>query len=454
MTYTQRVLNGHHQGRRIGLPVDPKAVRAARMESGLSLADVAGGRLSRTAIHLIEAGKMKPSLQTLQLIAEKTGKPVSFFMGNEPRPSRLVQVTELEKASAQNDFDRVIVLGEELLLHPNRDAEEALIRYCIGRAHVQRAEGQIALGFLEDALERFRRLGDQVGCVECLDQIACAYFRLDDPRQGPTAEDALRACRELRPVPRHLESRILGNLALMHAHAQRWQQAVYFYEECLRASTELRNLRHRALIYDGLSLAYQRLGNLGGATSYAHKAIALYGIESDIASIALAENNLAEILLRSGHLDDAERHVQTALRLCEENGLRKPALAYGLLTLGEIRLARHSPDASDLLTRAMAAADEQSLQVPVATAHQLLGRAAAEEGRHEDAMREFELAVAVLEKLDMPERLRDCLLEYATCIESTGASAAHLWKRAAYAGADKSVPTGKSALNRSRVLAG
>jgi tetratricopeptide (TPR) repeat protein len=429
------------RGRRHGLRVDPKAVRAARLEAGLSLAGVAAGNVSRTAIHLIETGKMKPSLETLQAIAERTGKPVSFFMLGEPAESRSLGVTELEKAAAQNDFEAVIAVGRELLTQEHVGLEDALIRYSLGRAHVQRAEGRPALGYLQDALAGFKRAGDQIGCVECLDQIACAYFRLDDPRQIPTCEEALRACRELQPVPRQLESRILGNLALMHAHARRWHQAVYFYEECLKAGSEVRNLRHRALVYDGLSLAYQKLGNLAGATTYAHKAITLYEVESDIASIALAENNLAEILMRAGRLDDAERHVQSALQLCEQHGLRQPALTYGLLTLGEIHQLRRQPDAEEILNKAIAAAAEQRQRVPIASAHQLLGRIASTEGRVADAVREFELAAAMLEELKMPERLRDCLLEYAESVEATGAPVAHLWKRAAYAGAGSNVPT-------------
>lgn len=422
------------------MDVDPKAVRMARMESGLSLAQVADKRVSRTAIHLVEAGKMKPSLQTLQLIADRTNKPLSFFMSNEPAEPVSSGITDLERAAAQNDHDRVIALGMQLLAERNEVPDEALIRYQVGRAHLQRAEAREALRHLEAALAGFERVGDELGRVECLDQIACAYLRLDDPRQQPAAEEALRRCRELRPVPKYLESRILGNLALMQAHARRWKQAVYFYEECLKAGSDVKNLRHRALVYNGLSLASQRLGNLSAATSYAHKAIALYSLESDIASIALAENNLADILLRSGHLDDAERHAASALRLCEEQGIRQLALTYGLLTLGEIHQQRREPDAEAILKRAIAAAEEEEQQVPIATAHQLLGRIAAADGRTGQAAQEFETAVSLLEKLDMPERLRDCLVEYAACVESTGAPSAHLWKRAAYIGSGIQMP--------------
>ncbi len=60
-----------------GVDVRPGAVKQARAETGLSLADVAGGRVTRAAIHLIETGRSRPSMPVLEMIAEKTGRPVS-----------------------------------------------------------------------------------------------------------------------------------------------------------------------------------------------------------------------------------------------------------------------------------------------------------------------------------------------------------------------------------------
>lgn len=63
-----------------GIPVDPARVREARAAAGMSLADVAGDEVSRTMIHFIEHGRARPSKRVLELIAERTGKPVSYFV--------------------------------------------------------------------------------------------------------------------------------------------------------------------------------------------------------------------------------------------------------------------------------------------------------------------------------------------------------------------------------------
>jgi transcriptional regulator with XRE-family HTH domain len=66
-----------------GIAVDPARVREARLESGLSLADLAGEEVSRTMIHFVEHGRARPSRRVLDLIAKRTHKPVSFFLLQE-----------------------------------------------------------------------------------------------------------------------------------------------------------------------------------------------------------------------------------------------------------------------------------------------------------------------------------------------------------------------------------
>ena len=62
-----------------GVPIIPSRVRQARAERGLSLADLAGADVSRAFIHQLEQGLARPSRQVLEMIADRTGKSVSFF---------------------------------------------------------------------------------------------------------------------------------------------------------------------------------------------------------------------------------------------------------------------------------------------------------------------------------------------------------------------------------------
>src|ERR1700730_17208432 len=90
------------RGRRKGVEIKTGTVKQARSEAGLSLAQVAGGEISRTAIYFVETGKAKPSMETLKLIAERTGRPLEFFLtrksSTEPRSTATTM--EIERLGA------------------------------------------------------------------------------------------------------------------------------------------------------------------------------------------------------------------------------------------------------------------------------------------------------------------------------------------------------------------
>lgn len=52
----------------------------ARLEAGLSQRQLCGEEITRNMLSQIEHGKAKPSMKTLRILAERLGKPVSYFL--------------------------------------------------------------------------------------------------------------------------------------------------------------------------------------------------------------------------------------------------------------------------------------------------------------------------------------------------------------------------------------
>jgi transcriptional regulator with XRE-family HTH domain len=71
-----------------GVPIIPSRVRQARIERGLSLADLAGIEVSRDFIHQLEQGLARPSIGVLEVIAHRTGKPLEYFTTGEFQATR------------------------------------------------------------------------------------------------------------------------------------------------------------------------------------------------------------------------------------------------------------------------------------------------------------------------------------------------------------------------------
>src|ERR1700682_3834866 len=211
------MLGSRYKGRRKGVAVREGSVRQARLEARLSLAQVAADQLSRTAIHLIENDRVKPSLETLRLIARKTQKPIEFFLldpDGQPdltEPQR--ELRELERLTLVRDFAAVVKLGLALLPKKWSRDDAALVHFYLGRAYCRLVKPKEALMHLPMAREHCERQDDEWSAVDALDWEASAWGLLDDPKAMLLANQALDRCRKLVPRPPQLEARLLGHLA-------------------------------------------------------------------------------------------------------------------------------------------------------------------------------------------------------------------------------------------------
>src|SRR6202049_2291274 len=100
-----------------GVTIKPGSVKQARQEAGMSLAQVGKGRVTAPAIYLIETGRTRPSLPTLEHIAQRTGKPVEFFLSDPAGTTDEAQTSlaDLEAMVGDGRFTEAIALGESLL---------------------------------------------------------------------------------------------------------------------------------------------------------------------------------------------------------------------------------------------------------------------------------------------------------------------------------------------------
>lgn len=438
-----------YRGRRKGIRIRVGSVRQARQEAGLSLAEVAGQQVSRTAIHLIEHDRVKPSMETLQHIARRTRKPLEFFLspdeGTVPAPQN--ELVALEQLALTRQFDEVVAHGTKLLRNRWDSGSLATIHFLVGQAHCRSVRPNEAIEHLKKARELFGTLGDSWMVVEALDWEAAAFGLLEDPNAIDMALDALARCRALDPVPSQTEARILGHIAAMYVVAETWPEAVRYYEAAVETAGAVKDLLQQAKLHHGLGAAYLRLSHPVRARQHFEKALALYSIESDLSAAYRLENDLGYLLLQEGHLDAAESHFVKALRGSDELRLDRRGRGFILANLGELHLRRKEADrASEFLRQALESAEATGERIVFADAHALLGELAAAQGDHAEADAHFGLAIETLAKLNMPDRLRDCHMKYAELLEARGDAirAAGHWKVAAHAGRAKAEESGSA----------
>ena len=373
-------------------------------------------------MHMVESGKMRPSPRFLRQIATRTGRPISYFLAStEVTAAQRAATDELAQLVAAAEFATAIEHGERLLKKKDLPREvEAEARFLVGRAHVRSLDGRKALRHLVRARELYEVTGDQV-LADVLNQTACAFFLLDDPRALSAAYQALDVCERLRPPQPELTVRTLIVVAMVYKRLQDWTRAITIYERALQEMRSAPNIRDLALIHDHLSQTLQRVGRFSEAVNYARKAMRFHAGSLDPTDLFRAEHNLGETLLRQGELRAARPHLERALVLCEERGLRRQARGFALLSMAELHLACDELDRAEArLVEAMALVEELGERGHRATTYRLLGRLHAKRGEYEQAGEAFLVAVRLLKDLQLPADVLDVLAELAASLQVQG----------------------------------
>jgi len=419
------MLDSRYKGRRRGVAVREGSVRQARLEAGLSLAQVAAGAVSRTAIHLIEYGRVKPSLETLRLIARQTRKPIEYFLlypdAHADQIERHKELRDLETLTMVRDFAAVVKLGLTLLDRRWSDDDRALTRFYLGQAYCRLVQPQEALLHLPAARAQFELQENEQLAVDALDWEASAWGLLEDPKAITLANQALERCRKIDPRPQQLESRILGHLANMFVVAHSWAEAIGHYHAAVEAASAIKDLLQLAKMHHGLGTTYQQLRQPATARQHFDKALALYSIESDLSAVYRVENDLGSLLLQEGQIDSAETHFLTALAGAEELGMNRRGRGFILTNLGEVCWKKgRLEEARRYLNEALEAGEAFGERIVLTEALVLLGRLDEEIGDRGSADDHFLKAIRLLDGLDMPNRLRDCHLTYAQVLEDRG----------------------------------
>ena len=405
-----------------GLKVRPGAVRQARTDAGLSLAGVAGSDLSRTAIFLIETGKSHPTLPTLELIAERTGKPVEYFLDDElPAAGGAgIDFIEIEQRLACEDFERVKELTAYHLEGRLSRADAARLRFLKGQAHIRQVDVEGAAPLLAMAREHYEAAADRAMAVECLSWEVHIPFLLEDPNALSFAEMALARCRQLTPVPLMTEVRILSRIAGIHAFNRNWAEAVALYQDVVEKLGPLRDMNRMAKVYGELGMAYRELGQPELSARYSQKSIALNEMLRDQYSTGMAENNLALALMNMRNFASAEEHLDRSMEIFDSLG-RDRGRSLVLLSYTELHYLRGQLDAAQRSgVEALELSGHLQEAATEAEAHEWLGRVAAARGNREATDREFTTAIAQLKALNLVERLLRVHTAYAEILEQRG----------------------------------
>lgn len=405
------------RGRLAGVDINPEALRQARVAAGLSMAQLGGMELTRQAVHLIETGKVRPSMRSLRVLANRLRVPVTSLLA--PTTSRVPfdqdSVSELARLCRDHQYEQVLARGEEILEWSRAPDLIASAHHFIGEALCRMDRPEEALEHLRPARDLFEALeDDQDRIAETMELEAQALASLEEPRALEVAEDALRRYRAGARRRPEVESRLLQRIATILTARLEFARAQAFYDEALRVAGGVRDLGRLARLYHGLAICHHGVGDVRVAAELLTKVQTLYEAEERLAGASLGsdlarvENDLGLMLLRQGDLPRAEELLTSSLGRYQEGGLERKRSRV-LLTLGELRQRQGRLDEALAVVRsARDLAEQLGESHALANSHRQLGELLAARGRRAEAAAEFDRALAILQVSGLGQPYAEC----------------------------------------------
>ena len=284
-------------------------IRRLRTQLGLSQSQLAGKDMTRAFVSQVENGKCTPSPQTLATLAKRLGKPVAYFLEEDPSDTFGVKLLfdAARKDMAMRERATALPKIEEALRMVRRAEDpdlEADIRMLYGECLAAVGRREDALDQYEEVADRCKALGKTVDLVRVWLEMGNCYLQLE---QFPTARRYYqKVIRYSVNIKSAQEYHVLALCYLGSAHLGMGEpeEAVRSYREALQSVDGASNPALWGHIAAGLAGAYRRAGKPELARDFSRQA--LTRLEAAKSPDALgAQQNLALALMDLGNWEEA-----------------------------------------------------------------------------------------------------------------------------------------------------
>ena len=246
---------------------------------------------------------------------------------------------------------------------------------------------------------------------------------------------ALETCNRSAEPCDLLRSEILERRARCHRHYRDWPAARADVERALELAESLADVRATAQACLQASIVSEREGQWIIAQFYAERARQLFVELGDVYGVGRCLNNLGGLAFLLGHTDEARAHLKESFAILLDLG-RDVDAAYAVSSLAQVQLRTGEfEDAERLARRALVFIGSRvDHRTELGNAQLVLGRALMEQGRLDEAEESFRLAEHTLEHAAAGERAAAWIAQGESAIRRDDAhGAVDLFRRAAEA---------------------
>ena len=399
-------------------------VRAARRERGLSQAQLAGVELTKGFISQLESGLVRPSIRSLQVIANRLGKSLDYFIGDEALSTQ--KRGEFMELAAQAAYERRAwdelerVSEDALRLEPDTPQRGSFLRWQ-AMARLGSGDREGALSAAEAALRTLDPSSDAANVAWALLVQGSAYLELGQiAAASQIFERALTALDSHEVLDARLRTRLLISLGTAYRRLDRTTKAVQAYESARAMANRSSDLRSLAQAFMGVAVTLYDSGELDGAIANYRRALELFQRVADQDCELNVLQSLAAVRYEQGNVDEAQEFA----RQCRDRALvvgDEHWAAVADVELARVALSRRDPaGALEIASRAEASLARSGDVKQRSSAFRAIGAAHHALGQHPLADGSYQKAIELALSVEVYPDAAQIAAEYAQVLRERG----------------------------------
>jgi tetratricopeptide (TPR) repeat protein len=399
-------------------------VRTARREVGISQAQLAGDELTKGFISQIESGLVRPSIRSLQHIASRLGKPLDYFLGDEPLAA--TKRAAFHRLAAEAAAERL----EWSAVDEQATAGLAVTADVVERATFIRLLANAAL--YQDRREAaFDRVSQGLALLDVAknpaDVAKLLYVRgsaYGDAGQLAAATDDFESVRDIVERYEVLDPRLRARLAValgtMYRRLGRTTKAIASYESALATASRANELKLAAQGFMGVAVSHFDAGDLDSAILSYERALDLFERVADTSFELRVRQSLASIHFQLGHVDQARDLADRAIARAAEVGDEHSGAVLQLVRARVLLSEGGAAEAKRIATEAERLLDSVGDRIQRAHALRVVAAASEALGEAAEADRAFKEAIELLSSIDDRADMSLAASEYSKVLRARG----------------------------------
>lgn len=400
-------------------------IREIRRSKGLTQKTLAGTELSVSFISMLEHDRVRPSLASLGLLAERLDTTVAELLKTEtPRGEAEALLRHGDVLLKQHQFTPAVEQYQAAvdLAEQAGDAPRRV------RAHL--GVGQALLGLrqfdlAQSHLTQAQELAGQLGERRLHALVAQALGLLELRRRHFSAarghlNTALTLVRQAAPPDPRLEATILTNLGRVYLSLTLPLQALGCFEEARPLLETAADPSALVMLQINSALAYAQQHAYEEAAHQFQQAADVLEAQENLQLLGGVKRNLGMLLLERGDAETAEPLLRQSLAIARQLA-DDPGAAHTLTELARAALAQgRVREAESQATEAARLAERVEDPAEKALATMVLGDVARRDGEVETATTRYREAATVFTRLEMLKEAGDALRELGFVYLDTG----------------------------------